>query len=83
MQGQAHVFLHYAPEKIPFAIERYQNETKRLYNVLDNRLKDQEYLADDYSIADIATWPWVNSYEWAQVPMDDFPHLKRWLDFAC
>ncbi len=59
MQGQANVFYRYAPEKIPYAIERYQKETKRLYKVLDHRLADREYLAGDYSIADIATWPWV------------------------
>ena len=79
MQGQAHVFLHYAPEKIPFAIDRYVKETKRLYEVLNNRLKDHEYLVDDYSIADIATWPWVGNNEKAGVSLDNMPHLARWV----
>lgn len=79
MQGQAHVFFRYAPEKIPFAIERYQNETRRLYEVLDRRLGEAEYLAGAYSIADIATWPWVSIHEWAGVAVDDLPHLRRWL----
>ena len=65
MQGQANVFFRYAPEKIPYAIDRYQNETKRLYEVLDRRLGEAEYLAGDYSIADIATWPWVTLHGWA------------------
>ena len=80
MQGQANVFFRYAPEKIPFAIERYQNETHRLYSVLDQALADHRYLAGDYSIADIATWPWVRLHGWAGVEIDDLPHLKRWLD---
>jgi len=80
MQGQAHVFLHYAPEKIPFAIDRYTRETKRLYEVLNNRLKDHEYLVDDYSIADIATWPWVRSHDKANISLDDMPHLDRWVN---
>jgi glutathione S-transferase len=80
MQGQANVFFRYAPEKIPYAIERYQTETKRLYRVLDTRLADNEYLAGDYSIADIANWSWVSLYFWAGVEVDDLPHLKRWLD---
>jgi GST-like protein len=80
MQGQANVFYRYAPEKIPYAIERYQKETKRLYAVLEKRLADHEYLADDYSIADIATWPWVTLHGWAGVDIDDLPHLERWID---
>ena len=80
MQGQAHVFLHYAPEKIPYAIDRYTRETKRLYEILDNRLKDHEYLVDDYSIADIATWPWVRSHDKANISLDDMPHLDRWVN---
>lgn len=64
MQGQANVFFRYAPEKIPYAIERYQRETRRLYEVLDTQLAKEEYLAGDYSIADIATWPWVRRYYW-------------------
>ena len=80
MQGQANVFFRYAPEKIPFAIQRYQNETKRLYTVLDRQLAENEYLAGDYSIADIATWPWVSIHGWAGVDTSDLPHLERWLD---
>src|SRR5512144_448418 len=80
MQGQANVFFRYAPEKIPFAIERYQKETRRLYEVLDRRLGEAEYLAGDYSIADIATWPWVSLHDWAGVAVDGLDHLKRWIE---
>ena len=80
MQGQANVFFRYAPEKIPFAIDRYQKETRRLYEVMDRRLGEAEYLAGDYSIADIATWPWVSIHDWAGVPIDGLDHLQRWLD---
>jgi GSH-dependent disulfide-bond oxidoreductase len=80
MQGQANVFYRYAPEKLPYAIERYQKETKRLYTVLDKRLAEHEYLAGDYSIADIATWPWVILHGWAGVDIDDLPHLERWIE---
>jgi glutathione S-transferase len=80
MQGQAHVFYRYAPEKIDFAIQRYQNETIRLYRVLDSRLKDREFLVDDYSIADIASWPWVRLHDWAGVSIDDMPNLQRWFE---
>jgi glutathione S-transferase len=80
MQGQANVFFRYAPEKIPFAIERYQKETHRLYSVLDTALEAHEYLAGDYSIADIATWPWVRLHSWAGVDIDDLPHLQRWIE---
>ena len=80
MQGQAHVFTRYFPEQLPSVIERYQKETKRLYTVLDGQLKDREYLVDEYSIADIATWPWVRSYEWAGVDVSDLPDLKAWID---
>ena len=79
MQGQANHFFRYAPEKIPYAIERYQSETVRLYRVLDQRLADHEFLAGDYSIADIATWPWVRLHTWAGVETDDMPNLNRWL----
>ncbi|HZV46562.1 MAG TPA: glutathione binding-like protein [Thermodesulfovibrionales bacterium] len=79
MQGQANVFYRYAPEKIEYAISRYQRETRRLYEVLDNRLKDNEYLAGDfYSIADMATYPWITLHNWAGVEMDDLANLKRW-----
>ncbi|TDF38682.1 glutathione S-transferase family protein [Alteromonadaceae bacterium M269] len=80
MQGQAHVFHRYFPEKIPAAIERYHNETKRLYGVLNNRLEDNEFLAGDFSIADIAHWGWVRVHNWASVSLEELPHLKRWLD---
>ncbi len=80
MQGQAHVFFRYFPEKIQPAIDRYQNETKRLYSVLDTRLADHAYLAGDFSIADIAHWTWVRSHEWAGVSIEDLPHLSRWLE---
>jgi GST-like protein len=79
MQGQANVFFRYAPEKIPFAIARYQNETRRLYEVLDRRLGEAEYLAGDYSIADIATWTWVSIHEWAGVSVDGLANLQRWM----
>ena len=80
MQGQANVFHRYFPDKIPSVIARYQNETKRLYQVLDQRLADREYLCGDYSIADIANWAWVRIWFWAGVEIDDMPHLKRWLE---
>ena len=79
MQGQANVFFRYAPEKIQFAIDRYQNETRRLYEVLDRRLGEVEYLAGDYSIADVSTWPWVTLHGWAGVETDDLEHLTRWI----
>ncbi|MCJ7556113.1 MAG: glutathione S-transferase N-terminal domain-containing protein [Gammaproteobacteria bacterium] len=79
MQGQANVFFRYVPEKIPYAIERYQRETRRLYEVLDGQLAGEEFLAGDYSIADIATWPWVRRYYWAGVSMDGLDNLQRWM----
>src|SRR6185295_7828798 len=78
MQGQANVFFRYFPEKIEPVISRYQNETKRLYTVLDHRLEGREWLADDYSIADIANWGWVRAHAWAGVDIDDLPNLSRW-----
>ena len=78
MQGQANVFFRYFEEKIPKVIARYQNETKRLYTVLDTRLADREYLCRDYSIADIANWSWVRAHAWAGVAIDDLPHLSAW-----
>ena len=80
MMGQANVFFRYFPEKIPAAIDRYQGESTRLFRVLDGHLKDHEYLAGDYSIADIANWAWVRTHKWSGVAMDDMPHLKRWTD---
>ena len=78
MQGQANVFRRYFPEKIPAVIERYQNETRRLYGVMDARLAQSEYLADDYSIADIAVYPWVAQHDWSGVALEPFPNLARW-----
>ncbi len=80
MQGQAHVFYRYAPEKIEYAINRYQKETFRLYQVLDDQLKNKEYLADDFSIADIATWPWVRRHQWAGVEIGKLYNLRRWVE---
>jgi glutathione S-transferase/GST-like protein len=80
MMGQANVFFRYFPEKIPAAIDRYQGESTRLFRVLDGHLRDHEYLAGDYSIADIANWAWVRTHKWSGVAMDDMPHLKRWTD---
>jgi len=80
MMGQANVFYRYAPEKIPYAIERYQREVRRLFEVLDKRLERHEYLAGDYSIADIAHWPWVRTYKWSGVSIEGLPHLERWLN---
>lgn len=80
MMGQANVFYRYAPEKIPYAIDRYQREVRRLLEILDRRLAAHEYLAGDYSIADIATWPWARGYEWSGVSIDGLDHLRRWLD---
>jgi glutathione S-transferase/GST-like protein len=80
MMGQANVFFRYLPEKIPIAIDRYQGEVKRLFRVLDGRLAQVEYLAGDYSIADIAHFAWVRTWKWSGVPIDDLPHLSRWVE---
>ncbi len=80
MMGQANVFYRYLPEKIPVAIDRYQGECKRLFRVLDGHLQDHEYLAGDYSIADIANWAWVRTHRWSGVDVSDLPHLRRWRD---
>lgn len=79
MQGQANVFYRYLPEKIQVGIERYQNETRRLYEVLNTRLGESEFIAGDYSIADIATFPWVRQYDWAGVSVEGLDNLQRWL----
>jgi len=79
MQGQAHVFVRYAPEKIPFGIDRYQSETRRLYQVYDQRLADHEFLCGELSIADFAAFPWIRSHPWAKVSVDDMPNLQRWM----
>ena len=78
MAGQNHHFAVYAPEKIPYAIERYVNETNRLYGVLDRRLEGRDYLAGQYSIADMASYPWTVAHERQGQNLDDFPNLKRW-----
>lgn len=80
MMGQANVFYRYFPEKIQPAIDRYQKESRRLFEVLDARFGESEWLADDYSIADIANWCWVRTYKWSGVPVDGLPNLRRWLD---
>jgi GSH-dependent disulfide-bond oxidoreductase len=78
MLGQAHHFLRFNSGKAPYAEERFRLEAARLYGVLDTRLRDHEYLADEYSIADIATWPWISRYEWQQIDLADYPHVARW-----
>ena len=78
MLGQAHHFIHFNPDKAPYAAERYGNEAERLYGVLDKRLADHEYIAGDYSIADIATWPWTNTFEWQGIDLNDYPNVRRW-----
>ncbi len=80
MFGQVHHFLRSAKEMVPYAIERYTKETRRLYGVLNDRLKSHEYLADEYSIADIATYPWVARFEWHKTDLADYPQVKRWFD---
>lgn len=79
MQGQANVFTRYFPEKLQGAIDRYQHETRRLYEVLDSRLQSVEFLADAFSIADIATYPWVRGHEWSGVSVDGLDALQRWM----
>jgi len=81
MAGQAHHFRNYAPEKIDYAIQRYTNEVHRIYNVMERRLGETEFLAgDEYSIVDIACWPWVKPYENQGQDIDEFPNLKRWFE---
>ena len=80
MMGQANVFYRYAPEKLPYAIERYQRESRRLLEVLNSQLAKHEYLAGDYSIADIANWSWARTYKWSGLSLDGLPHLERWIN---
>ena len=80
MAGQNHHFAHYAPEKIPYAIDRYLKETNRLYGVLDKRLAGREYITGEYSIADMASYPWIVLWQRQQQNLDDFPNLKRWFE---
>ena len=79
MMGQANVFFRYFPQTLQPAIDRYQGETRRLFRVLDGHLANHEYLAGDYSIADIANWAWVRTHRWSGVDVDDLPNLQRWL----
>jgi GST-like protein len=78
--GQANHFRHYAPEKIAYGINRYTDEVNRLYGVMNTRLADREYLAGDYSIADMASWPWIVPYERMGQNLNDFPYMKRWFE---
>ena len=80
MMGQANVFYRYAPEKIPYAIDRYQRESRRLFQVLDRRLGEVEFLAGEYSIADIANWSWTHTARWSGVHTTGLDNLKRWHD---
>ena len=80
MFGQAHHFIRNAKEQVPYGIKRYSDETRRLYGVMQKRLSEAAYLADEYSIADIATYPWVARHEWHKVDLADFPAVKRWFD---
>jgi GST-like protein len=80
MAGQNHHFSGYAPEKLPYAINRYVNETNRLYGVVNKRLSDRPFVAGDYSIADMAAYPWIVPYERQGQKLEDFPHLKRWFE---
>lgn len=80
MLGQAHHFRRFAKEQVPYGIERYTNETRRLYGVLDKRLSEADYLAGDYSIADIATFPWAARHEWHGIALEEFPAVRRWYD---
>jgi GST-like protein len=78
MLGQVHHFVKYNKGKAPYAEERYSKEAARLYGVLDRRLEGREFLAGDYSIADIATWPWISRFEWQEIDLSRFPNVKRW-----
>src|SRR5690606_22569301 len=80
MAGQANHFRNYAPEKIPYAIERYVNEVHRLFGVMDTRLRDRDYLAGDYSIVDMASFGWVSTYKRLDQDLDEFPHLRAWFE---
>jgi GST-like protein len=80
MAGQNHHFVQYAPERIAYAMDRYVNETNRLYGVLDKRLADRGYVAGDYSIADMAIYPWIVPYKKQKQTLEDFPNLKRWFE---
>ncbi|MFK7864636.1 MAG: glutathione S-transferase family protein [Pseudohongiellaceae bacterium] len=78
MLGQTHHFVKFNAGKSAYAEERYSSETARLYGVLEQRLKTRQYICEDYSIADIATWPWISRFEWQQMDLNDFPNLREW-----
>jgi GST-like protein len=78
--GQVHHFLRAAPEPVPYAIERYGKETQRLYAVLDKQLSISQFLTNKYSIADMATYPWVARHEWHKIDLNNYPNVKRWFD---
>ncbi|QKR99936.1 glutathione S-transferase [Sphingomonas sp. CL5.1] len=78
MLGQVHHFVHYSPDASDYARERYLSEAKRLYGVLDRRLEDRDFIADDYSIADIAAWPWISRFDWQGIDLNEFPNVRRW-----
>ena len=80
MQGQANVFFRYMDKKIPVAISRYQNECRRLYEVLDKKLENNKWICEEYSIADIATWPWIKIYFWAGIDISNLDNLTRWME---
>jgi GST-like protein len=80
MAGQAHHFLKYSPQKVEYAMHRFKTEVARIYKVMDTQLGSTEYLAGDYSIADIACWPWVYRYDWQGQDLKDFPNVKRWFE---
>jgi GSH-dependent disulfide-bond oxidoreductase len=80
MLGQNHHFTRYAPEKIPYAIDRYQRETERLYGVLNRHLENREFIADQYSIADMACYPWAVAHDWHHVALENYPNVMRWHD---
>jgi GST-like protein len=80
MLGQAHHFRRYAPRKIKYGIERYTNEANRLYGILDRKLKGREYIVGDYSIADVACWPWIVPHKRQGQDLDEFPNIRRWFD---
>lgn len=78
MLGQVHHFLHYAPERVPYGIQRYTNEARRLYKVMDEHLSSKAYFAGEYSIADMAIFPWVDLHERQEISLEAYPHVKRW-----
>ncbi|MBL8549443.1 MAG: glutathione S-transferase N-terminal domain-containing protein [Hyphomonadaceae bacterium] len=80
MHGQAHHFIRYCPEDIPYAVNRYMNESRRLLEVLDRRLREADYLAEEYSIADMAVWPWIRAIKPVGIELGDYPNLQRWYE---